>query len=55
MGRLLASGIKYGNGLLYSWELFVHPLAVLKIVWQSLFPISQHYQDYLLMGLFCFF
>ncbi|MEY4876718.1 MAG: hypothetical protein RL708_1867 [Bacteroidota bacterium] len=52
MGRLLASGIHYGNGLLYSWELFIHPIVVLKVAWHAMFPIGQHIPDYLLMLLF---
>ena len=52
MGRELLSAIKLGNGYLYSWEIFLEPIQILKIVWHALYPIQDHIPAYLLMLLF---
>ncbi len=52
MGREIKSGIKVGNGYLYSSEIFTHPILVLKAVWQQLFPITDHIPAYIMMALF---
>jgi uncharacterized membrane protein len=52
MGRELLSAIKLGNGYLYSWEIFLEPIRILKIVWHALYPIQDHVPAYLLMLLF---
>lgn len=54
MGRTLASEIKLGNGLLYSWEVFLEPVYIIKTVWNALFPISDNLHVYAMMGLFGF-
>jgi uncharacterized membrane protein len=52
MGREIKSGIKVGNGYLYSSEIFTHPILVIKAVWAQLFPIADHIPAYLMMILF---
>ncbi len=54
MGREMLSTIHLGNGYLYSWEIFLEPMDILKQVWNSLFPISQHLPAYAMMLLFGF-
>jgi uncharacterized membrane protein len=54
MGRELKSGIPFGNGYLYSSEIFTHPIQVLTIVFDSIFPISDHLPAYAMMALFGF-
>lgn len=54
MGRELPSAIKLGNGLLYSWEIFLEPVAIIKVVWNSLFPIHKNLNAYYMMLLFGF-
>ena len=52
MGRELISAIKLGNGYLYSWEIFLEPVQIIKIVWKALWPIGEHISAYLMMLLF---
>jgi uncharacterized membrane protein len=53
MGRELPSAIKHlGNGKLYSWEIFLEPIQIIKITWHSLWPIQDNIPVYLLMMLF---
>src|SRR4030095_15839712 len=52
MGRELLSAIKLGNGYLYSWEIFLEPIQIIKIVWHALYPIQDHVPAYLMMLLF---
>jgi uncharacterized membrane protein len=52
MGRELLSKIKLGNGYLYSWEIFLEPVQIIKIVWHSLWPIQDNMPAYLMMMLF---
>ncbi|WP_066627291.1 DUF1361 domain-containing protein [Labilibacter marinus] len=52
MGRELLSAIKLGNGYLYSWEIFLEPVKILKIVWNSLWPIQENWPAYAIMVLF---
>ncbi len=52
MGRELLSAIKLGNGYLYSWEVFLEPIQILKITWKALWPIHKHVPAYLMMALF---
>lgn len=52
MGRELKSGIPFGNGFLYSSEIFTHPFKVIKVVWESIFPIGKHLPAYAMMALF---
>ncbi len=52
MGRELLSAIKLGNGYLYSWEIFLEPIQIIKIVWNSLWPIHDHLPAYAMMALF---
>lgn len=54
MGRALVSEMKLGNGFLYSWEVFLEPMYILKTVWNALFPISENLHVYAMMGLFGF-
>jgi uncharacterized membrane protein len=54
MGRELLSAIKLGNGYLYSWEIFLEPLQIIKIVWHALWPIGTHWTAYAMMALFGF-
>ena len=54
MGRELESAIKLGNGYLYSWEIFLEPVQIIKTVWNALFPVHEHYSAYLMMALFGF-
>ncbi|MFZ1703787.1 MAG: DUF1361 domain-containing protein [Saprospiraceae bacterium] len=54
MGRALVSEIELGNGFLYSWEIFLEPVYIFKIVWKSLFPISENMHVYYMMALFGF-
>jgi len=52
MGRELLSAIKLGNGYLYSWEVFLEPVKIIKITWNALWPIQDHWPAYALMALF---
>jgi uncharacterized membrane protein len=52
MGRELLSAIKVGNGYLYSWEIFLEPLQIIKITWNALWPIQKHLPAYALIVLF---
>jgi len=52
MGRELISAIKLGNGYLYSWEIFLEPVQIIKIVWKALWPIGEHWRAYAMMALF---
>lgn len=52
MGRELISAIKVGNGYLYSWEIFLEPMQILKIVWHALIPVGEHWSAYVMMALF---
>lgn len=52
MGRELISAIKIGNGYLYSWEIFLEPVQIIKIVWHALWPVQEHIPAYLMMLLF---
>lgn len=52
MGRELLSAIKLGNGYIYSWEIFLEPIQIMKIVWHALWPIPDHVPAYLMMLLF---
>jgi len=52
MGRELLSAIKLGNGYLYSWEIFLEPVQIIKIVWKALWPIQDHLPAYAMMALF---
>lgn len=52
MGRELISAIKLGNGYLYSWEIFLEPVQIIKIVWHALYPPQDHVPAYLMMLLF---
>jgi len=52
MGRELLSAIKLGNGYLYSWEIFLEPVQIIKIVWKALWPIHNHWPAYAMMALF---
>ena len=52
MGRELLSAIKLGNGYLYSWEIFLEPVQIIKIVWNALWPIQDHWPAYGMMALF---
>lgn len=52
MGREMLSEMKLGNGYLYSWEIFLEPSSIITAVWNLLFPISEHIQEYLMMILF---
>jgi uncharacterized membrane protein len=54
MGRELLSTIKLGNGYLYSWEIFLEPVQIIKIVWHALWPIAAHWTAYAMMALFGF-
>lgn len=54
MGRELVSQVKLGNGYLYSWEIFLEPVYIFKLVWNSLFPISKNANAYYMMFLFGF-
>jgi hypothetical protein len=54
MGRELISKIKMGNGYLYSWEIFIEPLDIIKTVWHALVPIQEHLPAYYMMALFGF-
>jgi uncharacterized membrane protein len=52
MGRELISAIDLGNGYLYSWEIFLEPVQIIKIVWKALWPIGEHWTAYAMMALF---
>lgn len=52
MGRELISAIKLGNGYLYSWEIFLEPIQIIKIVWKALWPIQDNLPAYAMMALF---
>lgn len=54
MGRELVSEIKIGNGFLYSSEMFMEPLFIIKTVWNALWPIGTHLPAYYMMALFGF-
>ena len=52
MGRELLSAIKLGNGYLYSWEIFLEPIQIIKIVWKAIWPIQDNWPAYAMMALF---
>ena len=52
MGRELISALKLGNSYLYSWEIFLEPVQIIKIVWKALWPIGEHLPAYAMMALF---
>ena len=52
MGRELLSAIKLGNGYMYSWEIFLEPVKIIKTVWHALWPINEHWHAYLMIILF---
>ena len=52
IGRELISALKLGNGKLYTWEIFLEPLYILKTVWNALWPIGEHLPAYAMMALF---
>jgi uncharacterized membrane protein len=52
IGRELLSGLDIGNKYLYSWEIFLEPVQIIKIVWHALWPPQGHIPAYLLMALF---
>ncbi len=54
IGRELKSGTDFGNGYLYSWQLFTEPVFILKTIWGHLFPIKEHMDAYYMMALFGF-
>lgn len=54
MGRELISEIKMGNGYLYSSELFMEPVFIIKTVWHALVPVRDHLPAYYMMVLFGF-
>lgn len=54
MGRELLSALKLGNGYLYSWEVFLEPMDIIKTTWNALFPIHKNWPAYAMMGLFGF-
>jgi uncharacterized membrane protein len=54
MGRAILSEVKLGNGYLYSWEVFLEPVFIIKIVLKNLFPISDNIHVYAMMALFGF-
>src|SRR4030095_9206235 len=46
MGRELKSHIPLGNKYLYSWEIFLEPVQIIKTVWHALWPIQDHIPAY---------
>jgi len=54
IGRELKSGTDFGNGYLYSWQLFTEPVFILKTIWGHLFPMKEHMDAYYMMALFGF-
>jgi len=52
MGRELKSDLNIGNKYMYSWEIFLDPVKIIKNTWHSLWPIQDHIPVYLLMILF---
>jgi uncharacterized membrane protein len=52
MGRELHSGLKIGNKYMYSWEIFLDPIQIIKTTWHSLWPIQDNIPVYLMMMLF---
>ena len=54
MGRELVSEIKMGNGYLYSSEMFMEPVYIIKTVWNAIWPVWDHLPAYYMMGLFGF-
>jgi uncharacterized membrane protein len=52
IGRKLLSAINLGNGYIYSWEIFLEPVQIIKTVWAALFPISEHLSAFAMMALF---
>ena len=52
MGRELLSTLELGNGYLYSWEIFLEPIKIIKIVWNALWPVPEHWPAYAMMALF---
>lgn len=52
MGRELLSKIPLLNGYMYSWEIFLEPVQIIKTVWQNLWPPQYHIPAYLMMALF---
>jgi uncharacterized membrane protein len=52
MGRELKSGLDVGNKYMYSWEIFLDPVAIIRTTWHSLWPIQDNIPVYLMMMLF---
>jgi uncharacterized membrane protein len=52
MGRELKSGIDVGNKYMYSWEIFLDPITIIKKTWHSLWPVQYNIPVYLMMMLF---
>ena len=52
MGRELKSGLDVGNKYMYSWEIFLDPVTIIKTTWHSLWPIQDNIPAYLMMILF---
>lgn len=52
IGRKLISAIHLGNGYIYSWEIFLEPVQIIKTVWEAIFPIGEHLPAYAMMALF---
>ncbi len=52
MGRELLSTIPLGNGFLYTWEIILEPVQIVKTVWAALVPIDEHLPAYAMMALF---
>jgi len=52
MGRELKSGLDVGNKYMYSWEIFLDPVTIIKTTWHSLWPIQDNIPVYLMMMLF---
>lgn len=54
MGRELVSEIKMGNGFLYSSEMFLEPVYIIKTVWNAIWPIGDNLPAWYMMFLFGF-
>jgi uncharacterized membrane protein len=54
MGRELVSEIKMGNGFLYSSEMFMEPVYIIKTVWKAIWPIWDNLPAWYMMILFGF-
>ena len=52
MGRELLSSLNLGNGYLYSWEIFLEPMHIIKVTWNALWPVHKNWPAYAMMGLF---